>query len=159
MQSVFYSLVSTFTYKSGTKYRFVLLGNLTVRFPGYDFGQASYLDQNNKIRLITNRDSITIFSGYAWDGNSPAIRIGNRFYGTPTPDSTVLSSLTHDCLCQFRKTLCFKLSKKQIDEIFLGIMLQNRFKLAGIYYRAVRMFGELYSFLGSFRDNKVSCSQ
>jgi len=155
----FYGLISTFTYKLGDQYRFVLLGNLTVRFFGYDLGYASYLDQNNKVRLVTKGDSITIFSGYAWDGNSPAIKLGDRFYGTPTPDSTVLSSLVHDCLCQFRKTSCFKLSKKDIDQIFLGIMLQNRFKLAHLYYRAVRMFGEFYAFLGSFRANKVTCSE
>jgi hypothetical protein len=155
----FYQLLSTFSYKETPKYKFALAKDVTIRVVGYYFGHATFLDQNQKVRMTVNGDVITIFNNYTWDGCSPKYSVGGYWVGTPDYPETVIASLVHDSLCQFLSCKCLKVDKKTIDYIFYGIMRQNRFKLALTYYRAVLIFGGLYHKLGDLKRNKVSCSE
>lgn len=157
----FYKLLSLFGYSRSDKYRFVLRDYVLIEIPNYDFGHASFYDQKQKLRLVTDGNKILITTNYAWDGCSPCVKVWDKFIGTPTPESTVLASLVHDCLCQFLSSSCLskKINKKDVDDIFHGIMLQNRFKYADVYFEAVRIFGGVYHALGNWKRNPISCEQ
>lgn len=69
---------------------------------------------------------ITIKKGYAWNGCSYV----------PDFKSTYYASLIHDALYQY------KINRKIADLVFLDIMHRDNFKLAGIYYTGVMLFGK-----------------
>ena len=53
----------------------------------------------------------------------------------------MLATLVHDVLYQFRLTEHFPFSRRECDDAFLDLMKLDRFPLAVIYWRGVRMFG------------------
>ena len=69
---------------------------------------------------------ITIKKGYAWNGCSYV----------PDFKGTYYASLVHDALYQY------KINRKIADLVFLDIMHRDNFKLAGIYYVGVMLFGK-----------------
>ena len=152
-----HKLLSSFVYKEGADYRFHITQNLVIRIYGYDFGRATYIDQKEKIRLITNGATLIISANYAWDGCFPKFSLGNYWIGTPDYPETVLASLIHDTLCQFSEVGCLKVNRKEIDKIFYKIMQQNNFKFAFLYYQAVNIFGGIYHMWGAEDRNKLKC--
>jgi hypothetical protein len=114
------------------KYKYVLEQDYTYqsdiigkRFTGVDGGRI-WLE-------IYENGTIVVSKGYAWDGT------------TLSPDfkSTYYASLLHDALYQFLNR-GNPLSRKEIDCIFRDIMKRDGFKLAGLYYGAVRAFGGIF---------------
>ena len=91
---------------------------------------------------------IIIPKGYAWNGCSPKFSILDAWIlGTPDgiidietgKPKTYHASLVHDALYQYFEW--HDVSRKDIDKLFHTIMLDRKFKAAGIYFSAVRLFG------------------
>ena len=88
--------------------------------------------------------------GYAWDGCSPKWNFIDLIWGTPDgrldfkteQQITYYASMIHDVLYQFKSEI--KLSRKEVDIIFKLNLRKSKFKLSGIYYFFVRLFGGLY---------------
>ena len=79
---------------------------------------------------VCGKTLMTICEGYSWDG------------ATIVPDfCQMLATLVHDVLYQFRLTEHFPFSRRECDDAFLDLMKLDRFPLAVIYWRGVRMFG------------------
>ena len=114
------------------KYKYVLKEDyiyqshvIGKRFTGID---------NGKIWLEIFENGIIIVSkGYAWDGATAA----------PDFKGTYFATLLHDALYQFLDK-GNPLTRKEIDDIFLKIMQRDGFKLAKVYYRAVRLLGGIF---------------
>lgn len=94
------------------------------------------------------RGTIIIKAGYAWDGCSPAWRIGGLWLGTPDGalradgrPQTYEASLVHDVLCQFSKQV--PMSKDQVSDLFRDMLLEGGFPKwrAKLYRSAVYAFG------------------
>jgi len=95
---------------------------------------------------------------YSWDGCSPKWRICGFVFGTPEGDievetgkpRTYYASLVHDALYQFMEEIAAannlspKDVKKIADKILLDILLEHKFKLAYVYYYAVKYIGGIY---------------
>ena len=111
--------------------------------------------KKNKIRMIiTKNGDIYILPHYSWDGCSPKFFFLDIYIGTPDgvkhkdtqKPKTYYASLFHDALYQFyRKNGPYKI--KDADIIFLKLMRKYDFRLATIYYHAVRIFGELWKYI------------
>nr|WP_294992167.1 hypothetical protein [uncultured Sediminibacterium sp.] len=92
----------------------------------------------------------TTQNGYAWDGCSPKWEWIDITWGTPdgrfdkntTLPITYFSSMFHDVFYQFKAEI--PLSRKETDLIFKYMLNRAGFKLAGIYYLFVRLFGGLF---------------
>lgn len=139
----------------GTKYRFRLAEDLRLSFPEFDFGRHRFVDQDGTEWLSLQGHALSIRKGYEWDGSSPKLtRIGPVWLGTPDFKETLVASLVHDALYQFINVPCFPLNRKQCDEIFLHTMVNSGFKLACVYYRAVRMLGGIFAARG---DKSLRC--
>ena len=91
---------------------------------------------------------ITILEDYAWNGCSPKFSLLDLLVlGTPDGiidikscrPKTYFATLVHDALYQYYPWL--PISRKAIDELFLAMMKEKKFKLARLYYVAVRLFG------------------
>jgi hypothetical protein len=86
---------------------------------------------------------LTVCEGYSWNGCSPKFEIFDVIIGTPEGvkfgqySKTYFPSLVHDILYQIR--VC---PRKKADQIFLDMMRSRKFKLAYLYYIAVRLFGK-----------------
>jgi len=87
---------------------------------------------------------------YAWDGCTPKKILFDIVFGTPDgkldvntlKPITYYASMFHDILYQF---LCqIPISRKEADQIFYLLLKKANFKLAKLYYLAVRIFGYFY---------------
>jgi len=58
----------------------------------------------------------------------------------------IFASMVHDILYQYHWFTNSGYTKKQCEEIFLGEMRKQQFRLAYIYYLGVRIFGFIYWF-------------
>lgn len=118
----------------------------------FDFDtDCSFTDAKGRVRLVLERGgTITVTRGYAWNGCSPKFRLLDLLIGTPEgvvnartgERKTYFASLVHDALYQFRGD-GLPLSRAQCDRAFLLLMRESEFRLAGIYWLAVRIFGGL----------------
>lgn len=101
--------------------------------------------QNEWVNIEQNH--ITIKRGYSWDGCSPKRKLFGIVIGTwdgPIEEATgkpqlYYPSLIHDVLTQFRIG-----DRKTADQIFLWLMYEHEFKYAKLYYKAVRLYGEIF---------------
>lgn len=116
MKKYKYTLEADYFYASGIKGR---------SFEGKDAKGRVWL-------RITPDGTLFIPKGYAWDGATFAPDFPQLYYPT----------LVHDALYQFLPHT--PMSRKEIDDIFLRQMQEANFKLAKIYYRAVRWFGGVF---------------
>ena len=88
--------------------------------------------------------------GYAWDGCSPKFIVLDLIFGTPdgkldyATDKQIAyyASMIHDALYQFKSEI--NISRKETDLIFKRNLKKAGFKLAGVYYFFVRLFGGFY---------------
>ncbi len=103
------------------------------------------IEDDGKITVIGSNSD-----GYAWDGCSPKWNFIDLICGTPDgrldfnteQQITYYASLIHDALYQYKSEI--KLSRKEVDIIFKLNLRKSKFKLSGIYYFFVRLFGGLY---------------
>ena len=90
--------------------------------------------------------------GYAWDGCSPKFKFRDICLGTPDGvlnwttkrPKTYYASMVHDVFYQFSNELKATVKRKEVDQLFFHILKENNFRLAGSYYRVVRLFGWMY---------------
>jgi hypothetical protein len=78
--------------------------------------------------LVIDSGFINIPEGYSWNGCSMALDFKGTYY----------ASLIHDALYQY------KVNRAVADRVFYEKMKEDKFKLAGLYYIAVRLFGWMY---------------
>ena len=114
-----------------------------------------FVDQKGKVRLRISEDgAITVTKRYTWDGCTPKFCLLDVLLGIPDgavysgpgehtgKPKTYHASLIHDALYQFlNKDLPY--NRKDADLFFLRLMQETGFKLSGVYYIAVRIFGGL----------------
>ena len=109
----------------------------------------AFQDSSGQTRLLLETDgTITVTSGYAWDGCTPKTFLLNLVVGTPDGvvdtrtgwPRTYHASLVHDALYQFLPD-GLPLTRAQADRCFLELMKETDFVLRYLYYAAVRLFG------------------
>ncbi|MGE5234210.1 MAG: hypothetical protein ACM3OB_08860 [Acidobacteriota bacterium] len=112
---------------------------------------VAFQDKNGKVRLILEQGGrITVTRGYAWNGCSPKFCFFDLILGTPDGvvdprtghAKTWCASLVHDALYQFVPD-GLPLRRAQCDRCFLELLRLDGFRLRGIYWAAVRIFGGL----------------
>lgn len=113
------------------KYKFVLEQDYNYIMPIKGRFFEGIIDGKLWLR-ITEDGNIFIPKGYAWDGATSAPDFKETYYPT----------LVHDVLYQFLWDT--PMTRKEIDDLFLKQMLEEGFKMAHIYYRAVRLFGGIF---------------
>jgi len=94
----------------------------------------------------------THYKGYAWDGCSPKLKIKDVYVGTleavlnfdTGKSKTYYASLIHDVFYQFSKEVKPFVRRKEVDRELYSILKRDKFVFAGLYYRAVRLFGWLF---------------
>ncbi len=87
--------------------------------------------------------------GYAWDGCSPKMKIGDIYFGTSEAvlndatrqPKTYYASLIHDVFYQFNKDVKSFIKRKEIDREFYNILKRDGFRFAKLYHWFVRAFG------------------
>jgi len=107
------------------------------------------IDTDGQMTLLGSNPRHT---GYAWDGCSPKFFFWDIYFGTPDgvieeesrKPKTYYASLIHDVLYQYRHEYKEQVSRKMTDLIFLDEMRCRNFRLSGLYYRVVRLFGWIY---------------
>lgn len=91
---------------------------------------------------------ILINAGYAWDGCSPALKVGSLWLGTPdgalNPDGrpqSYYASLVHDFLCQYSQQI--PIHKQNTVSLFEEMLIEGGFSplRAAVYAIAVNLFG------------------
>ena len=90
--------------------------------------------------------------GYAWNGCSPKIQFLDTAIGTPegvlNPDTliskTYYPSLVHDVFYQFSFYYRSQIERMDVDQEFYRMLMAEPFRAAGIYYTAVRIFGNFF---------------
>lgn len=90
--------------------------------------------------------------GYAWDGCSPKMKIGDVYFGTSEAvlnnttmqSKTYYASMIHDVFYQFNKNVRTLVSRKEIDGEFYNILKRDKFRFAKAYYYGVRAFGWIW---------------
>ena len=131
-------------------YKFVEYKDFVVHDTG--FKGKSF---NKDFLLIEADGTITIRcsfkdTGYAWDGCSPKWNWIDITWGTPdgrldwntVKPITYYASMVHDVLYQYKRE--HDITRKQTDQLFRELLKKEKFKLATIYYWAVRVFGGFY---------------
>ena len=90
--------------------------------------------------------------GYAWDGCSPKLKFKDICLGIPDAvlnwntrrPKTYHASMVHDVFYQFSYDVKPFVKRKEVDRLFYEILKENNFKLARVYYGAVRCLGWLF---------------
>ena len=90
--------------------------------------------------------------GYAWDGCSPKIKIGDVYFGTSEAvlnydtgqSKTYYASMIHDAFYQFNKDVRSFVSRQEVDKEFYNILKRDGFRFARAYYYGVRAFGWIW---------------
>ena len=113
---------------------------------------ADFYDKSGVKRLeIRQNGEIKVLKDYAWDGCTPKFCILDLVLGVPDGivhertkrPKTYYASLVHDALYQFLDD-DMPLSREDADHCFLRLMQASDFALSGLYYWAVRCFGEVF---------------
>lgn len=94
----------------------------------------------------------TNYKGYAWDGCSPKFKIKDIYFGMfegvlnfdTGQSKTYYASLIHDVFYQFSHELKSFIRRREVDREFYIILKNNSFRLAQLYYIAVRLFGWMF---------------
>jgi len=91
--------------------------------------------------------------GYAWDGCSPKFKFRDVcLIGIPDAvlnwktkkPKTYYASMIHDVFYQFSYAVKSFVSRKEVDLLFYDILKENNFRLAKVYYGAVRLLGWMF---------------
>lgn len=124
-------------------YRFQSLRSITVELDKPAVAKpVSFRDGDGKEWLRIEGRKLTVAAGYAWNGCSPKRHVPILgWIGTPDFPATILGSLVHDALYQFRGVERFPFDRATCDFIFLRILQLSGFALANAWYGAVRDFG------------------
>lgn len=94
----------------------------------------------------------THLNGYAWDGCSPKIKLGDLYLGTKEAvlnfttgqSKTYYASLIHDVFYQFSPQVRKSVARKEVDREFYAILRRDDFQLASLYYFFVRLLGWIW---------------
>lgn len=129
-------------------YKFITKDNISIQtnFKNREF--------RNEWLSINDKGIITVHGnnkgGYAWDGCTPKYIALDLIFGTPdgkidtetNKPVTYYASLFHDVLYQFKGEIY--ISRHEADMLFLEILKHHEFKLKGVYYLCVRLFGGMF---------------
>ena len=114
---------------------------------------------------VTRTGTITVLSGYAWDGCTPKLCVLDLLFGTPDGvvdartgrPKTYYASLVHDAMYQFLADGP-GLARGDADRFFLRLMSATGFTFRYAYFVAVRLFGGLFrSAAKRVRGTKGTC--
>lgn len=110
----------------------------------------------NEWLCLTKDGTVTVKGsykkGYAWDGCSPKIKFKDICIGIPDgvlnwatkKPKTYYASMIHDVFYQFSPNLQKIVRRKEVDLLFYNNLKENNFRLAGLYYGAVRLLGWMF---------------
>jgi hypothetical protein len=143
------------------KKKYVFIEKSEVAFSTFRINEVNYSSHDGMLVISSavNAPATIIvcgnnpkFKGYAWDGCSPKFQVFDLIFGTP--DGAVISgtgrpaayyaSMVHDVLYQYHKKFKDKITRKQVDLIFLDELRKQNFRLAYIYFLFVRGLGGVY---------------
>jgi hypothetical protein len=147
--------LTPFVYSEGRDWRFRLESDLALQVDTEWLGVHRFADEKGITWLTLNGRTITIASGYAWDGSSPKRLVFGVWVGTPDFESTRMASLVHDALYQFLHVPCFPLRRQDCDRLFGRIMRSQGFPLWWVYSGAVLVCGGVHRALtGGVREGR-----
>lgn len=105
----------------------------------------SFRDRDSREWALLDRRWLEIAAGFTWNGCSPKLWVPVAgWIGTPDTPRNTLASCVHDCLCQFRDTDHFPLSREMVDLCFREILEKSRFMFAGTFWGAVADAGWIF---------------
>lgn len=131
-------------------YRFKTLVPLVYKFSDIVISPPSrrVFLANDFVWARLSPKSLTITSGYAWNGSSPkkGIRVlGNDVWlGTPDFPETLPASLVHDLMFQFSSLMEMPFTLAQANDFYRQICDQFGFCLTGAYHGALKDFSGPY---------------
>lgn len=150
-------VLSELRYDEGGRYRFVLTSDLVVHLNKGLRGNHVLRDGDTDWATLRG-DTLTIFSGYAFDGCSPAWRVFGRWFGTPTPHNAVAAAAVHDCLRGYLGLPCLHYTRQDTDDVFWDMLKEAGFAMGDVYHGAVAgPIGSLYLRLTAARPNRATC--
>lgn len=133
----------------GGKYRFELLHDVALRVPALEGHRdlISLQDRDGREWALIDGERLVVRRGYAWNGASPKWWVLLAWIGTPDFEATRLASLFHDVCFQFLWTADWPEALKipGCNDLFYEVMRAGRFRLAGTYHGAVRIFGARFA--------------
>lgn len=96
---------------------------------------------------LKENGEIVIFENYQWNGATPKYSLLGAVIGTPEGaicrngyPATYYATLLHDVLYQISESHNVG-DRKPADKLFYKMLKEDGFKLARLYYIAVRLFG------------------
>ena len=122
---------------------------IAPNFGQWQYDTVFFTDDSDRLWLSVGSDgTITIESGYAWDGCSPKWQLGWLQFGAqdgaPNPVTgypyTYAASCLHDALLQWETDPKMPYTREQIDAIFHERLEHEGFPAARLYYRAVSLY-------------------
>ena len=115
-------------YRELKDYKYELAASYRVKI---DLRPPTYIE--TRFIMLTTLGNLSLNMGYCWDGCSgPTIDTKKNHRG----------GLVHDALYQLiRMGFLDRSFRKDVDQVFKTILLEDQFYLAGTYYRGVRLFG------------------
>ena len=135
-------------------YKWTLEQDYRMVVPFYFEVDKTYYDENGNPWLTVTGNSCLIHKGYSWDGCSPKFKVFGKIVGVwdglkmfhrnvlDVDQQLKYASLVHYVFCQFADDLPDDITQAMVDELFYDDCLAVDFKLAWVYYKAVRIYQE-----------------
>jgi len=124
------------------KWRWKLLQAAAVKLPSRCRDMA-FFDRQGRVWATIESGSLTVSRGYVWNGCSPKRHLPLiGWIGSPDSERNIFASLVHDLLYQASDTEHFPFSRFEVDVLFRDMLRASGFAFTGLYYGAVRDFGE-----------------
>jgi len=150
-------VLSPFRYREQPgRWRFVLIEDLVICFPGKDWGQWRFLDEAGIPRVEVNGKYWRILEQYAWDGASPKSFFFGRHWGTPDFECTRAATAWHDASGQFLHLQPLKrtLARGEWHRLFRDIIVSQGGRRVGpTYHLGLQLGNGMYQLFGAVLGN------
>jgi len=134
-------IVPHYEWRKTMKNRFVLRSDFPIDL-GRSFEDCVLRVRDYDLGSIEGR-TLTVRSGFEWDGCTPSQLWGVPWLSVPSPAATAGPSLVHDVLCQFAGAADCPWDRDFADKEFARLLKVNGFVLRKLYVSAVRLYREL----------------
>lgn len=130
--------LSPFREEPGDTYRSCLTADFTVDLEkGYQ-GNHDFVSLENGFRFASLHDDFfTLYTGYASDLCSPAVRIGRKWLGTPSSEKEKPGAYIHDAARQVMRLACCPWNRKDTDDFFWDALTVTGSRQRNTYHFAV----------------------